>query len=71
MNSKKIDIRPTTGVYATYKNLRYEPWTAIAEFVDNSTQSYFDHQSQLKALNNFEKLHIDINYEENFGEDDI
>ena len=22
---KKINIRPTTGVYATYKNIKYDP----------------------------------------------
>ena len=48
--SKSINIRPTTSVYATYKNIRYDPWTAIAEFVDNSTQSYYDHKSSLMRL---------------------
>jgi len=64
MMEKKINIRPTTGVYATYKNLRYEPWTAIAEFVDNSTQSFFDHQKELTALKNFDKLVVEITYEQ-------
>ena len=59
----KIAIRPTSGVYATYKRLSYQPWTAIAEFVDNSTQSYFDHRDELKALTGFDKLHISIVYE--------
>lgn len=52
--SKKINIRPTTGVYATYKNIRYEPWTAIAEFVDNATQSYFDHTDKLEKIKKLE-----------------
>src|SRR5690554_3389087 len=64
MMEKKINIRPTTGVYATYKNLRYEPWTAIAEFVDNSTKSFFDHQKELTALKNFDKLVVEITYEQ-------
>ena len=59
----KIAIRPTSGVYATYKRLSYQPWTAIAEFVDNSTQSYFDHRDGLKSLAEFDKLHISIIYE--------
>lgn len=58
-----INIRPTSGVYATYKRLSYQPWTAIAEFVDNSTQSYFDHKEALLALDDFSKLRIDVNYE--------
>ncbi|PAF55081.1 ATP-binding protein [Mycoplasmopsis agassizii] len=63
MEDKKIDIRPTTGIYATYKHLTYEPWTAIAEFVDNSTQSYFDNRSELRSLPGFGKLIIDIKYD--------
>lgn len=59
----KINIRPTSAVYATYKRLSYQPWTAIAEFVDNSTQSYFDHRKELLALPDFKKLRIDILYE--------
>ena len=65
----KIGIRPTTGVYATYKRLSYQPWTAIAEFIDNTTQSYFDHKEELKKLINFDQLKITIVYETNNGED--
>ena len=42
-----IAIRPAVSVYATYRRLSYQPWYAIAEFVDNSTQSYYDHRAQL------------------------
>ena len=66
----KIAIRPTSGVYATYKRLSYQPWTAIAEFVDNSTQSYFDHRDELKALPGFDKLRIAIIYEAKSGDSD-
>jgi len=59
----KIAIRPTSSVYATYKRLSYQPWTAIAEFVDNSTQSYFYHRAQLKASPGFDKLRINIVYD--------
>lgn len=68
----KIAIRPTSGVYATYKRLSYQPWTAIAEFVDNSTQSYFDHRDELKALTGFDKLKITIVYKaESDGSDSL
>src|SRR5659263_254888 len=43
-----INIRPPVSVYETYKRLSYQPWHAIAEFVDNSTQNYYDHQHELK-----------------------
>lgn len=59
---KKINIRPTTSVYATYKNIKYDPWTAIAEFVDNSTQSYYDHTDQLKQTKYWNGLEVEIEY---------
>lgn len=59
---KKINIRPTSSVYATYKRLSYQPWTAIAEFVDNSTQSFYDHKDELMALKYAKGLQITINY---------
>ncbi|AFC99181.1 hypothetical protein Mtc_0414 [Methanocella conradii HZ254] len=61
-----IDIRPPVSVYATYRRLNYQPWYAIAEFVDNSTQNYYDHKSEL--LDAFKKtgekcLDIKIQYD--------
>lgn len=60
--AKSINIRPTTSVYATYKNIRYDPWTAIAEFVDNSTQSYYDNTKKLEATKYWDGLTVDIEY---------
>lgn len=60
--AKKINIRPTSSVYATYKRLSYQPWTAIAEFVDNSTQSFYDHKDELMALKYAKGLCISIDY---------
>lgn len=60
--SKKINIRPTSSVYATYKRLSYQPWTAIAEFVDNSTQSFYDYKDELMAQKYAKGLCITIDY---------
>lgn len=60
--AKRINIRPTTSVYATYKNIRYDPWTAIAEFVDNSTQSYYDNTEKLNSTKYWNGLTVDIEY---------
>lgn len=60
--AKKLNIRPTSGVYATYKRLSYQPWTAIAEFVDNSTQSFYDHRDELMAQKYAKGLRITIDY---------
>lgn len=34
---------------ANYKRLAYKWWFALAEFIDNSTESYFDHRDTLEA----------------------
>ena len=41
----KLIVGP--DVITSYRRLAYSPWHALAEFVDNSTQSYFDNQSIL------------------------
>lgn len=61
--SRKINIRPTTSVYATYKNINYQIWTAIAEFVDNSTQSYYDNKEKLIESKYWKGCCIEINYD--------
>ena len=62
-----INVRPDTGVYATYQRLSYRPWHAIAEFVDNSTQNYYDNRENLikayEAEGTGRKLRIEINYD--------
>jgi hypothetical protein len=35
-----IHIRPKVGMYGAFSRLPYKPWYAIAEFVDNSIQSF-------------------------------
>lgn len=66
--SRKINIRPTTSVYATYKNINYHIWTALAEFIDNSTQSFYDHKNELKNLKYWNGMNVEINYVNNDNE---
>lgn len=61
---KKLDIRPDTSVYSTYRRLSYVPSTALAEFLDNSTQSYFDNKDELHKKDKNAKLIIFIDYNE-------
>ena len=35
---------------AGYKRLPYKQWYALAEFIDNTTQSYFDTQNTLDPI---------------------
>ena len=67
---KKLNIRPDTGVYGTYKRISYEAWTALAEFVDNSTQSFYDHKPELESTKYWKGLEIEIEYLENSSQGD-
>jgi hypothetical protein len=44
-----LNIQPQAGVIGVFSRLNYKPWYAIAEFVDNSTQSFYSHQEELAA----------------------
>ncbi len=63
-----INIRPAVSVYATYRRLSYRPWNAIAEFVDNSTQNYYDFRAELLEVYRREKnpgkLRIEVEYDD-------
>lgn len=52
------------NVIESYKRLSYEPWFAFAEFIDNSTQAFFDNKElQEKFELTGEKLSISIIYD--------
>jgi hypothetical protein len=60
---ESVDIRPGVGLYALFPSLRYTPWVALGEMVDNSIQSYIQHKDALIALNGPDyKLRVDINF---------
>lgn len=46
----RVNIRPGVGILSVLRHLNYKPWFALAEFVDNSLQSYSEHRDALKAL---------------------
>ena len=47
MTSPPIQLELGLSVIQSYKRLSYTPWHAIAELVDNATQSYFNNQDAL------------------------
>jgi hypothetical protein len=60
----EIDIQPPTDVYDTFGRLNYKPWFAIAEFVDNATQNFFDHEAELRSAAGHQPvLSISIDYD--------
>ena len=46
----RVSIRPGPGVLSMLRHLNYRSWFALAEFVDNSLQSYISNKAQLEAL---------------------
>lgn len=57
-------------ILSSYKRLSYTTWFAIAEFVDNSTQSYINNKAEMDILFEKEKtnLCVDINYDSSNGQ---
>ena len=40
--SEKVDIAPKVGYLQILSSINYREWYAIAEFIDNSVQSYLE-----------------------------
>lgn len=64
---QELNIQPQAGVIGVFSRLNYKPWYAIAEFVDNSTQSFYSHQRELAAAG-IGEVEVIINYD---SENDI
>ena len=47
---RELNIKPTVGLLAMMKNMDYTEYYAIAEFVDNSVQSYWENKKNLEAV---------------------
>ena len=60
-----IQLEIGLNAIASYRRLDYEIWYALAEFVDNSTQSYLNHETVLKESydRQGEGLEVRITYE--------
>lgn len=61
-----INIRPGVSILSVLKHLNYKPWFAMAEFVDNSVQSYLEHEEELKKVegDNF-RLRVSVEVDTN------
>jgi len=57
----KVEIRPESSILTVLSHLNYKHWYAIAEFVDNSIQSYQNNKDKLRKLHGKGfKLRIEI-----------
>lgn len=59
---QELNIQPQAGVIGVFSRLNYKPWYAIAEFVDNSTQSFYSHQQEL-ADAGIKEVYVSVNYD--------
>jgi hypothetical protein len=57
----RVNIRPEVSILSVLRHLNYKPWFAIAEFVDNSLQSFIQSRERLVALHGAGyRLKVDI-----------
>src|SRR5262249_41180429 len=57
----KVDIRPGVSVLAVLRHLNYTPWFALAEFVDNSVQSFSQNRNLIEQIDGVgTKLRVDV-----------
>ncbi len=62
--SFKYDMRPPAGILNVFSRLNYKAHYAIAEFVDNSTQSYLLHADHLDKSSTDYEMAVQINYDD-------
>ncbi|NHH82682.1 ATP-binding protein [Burkholderia gladioli] len=47
---KTVNIRPEVNILSVLRHLNYRPWFALAEFVDNSIQSFLANRERLREV---------------------
>src|SRR5579872_6142382 len=45
-----VNIRPGVTILSVLRHLNYRPWYAVAEYVDNSIQSFIDYRTDLERV---------------------
>ncbi len=63
-----VNIRPGVNILSILKHIEYQPWYALAEFVDNAIDSYLKYNDELKKVdgNNYKlRVYIEFNDTDN------
>lgn len=63
----KIDIRPEVASLRMFAAMKYTPWFALGEFVDNAITSARQHEDRLRRIHPKYQLKIDIAFDEGAG----
>ena len=58
--ASNVSIATRPLVYSTFRYINNKVWNALAEYIDNSIQSFEDHKEELTVLNRDGKLHVRI-----------
>ena len=58
--ASNVSIATRPLVYSTFRYINNKVWNALAEYIDNSIQSFEDHREELTILNRDGKLHVRI-----------
>lgn len=67
-----INIRPEVSMLSVLKHLNYKAWFAVAEFIDNSIQSYLGNEEALRAVEGADfKLRIHVGLDASAGRIEI
>ncbi len=64
----RINIRPEVSMLSVLKHLNYKAWFAVAEFIDNSIQSYLANEEALRSVGGADfKLQVHIGLDVSAG----
>ena len=56
-----VNIQPDVGVLSVLPHLNYRPWYALAEFVDNSLESFLRHRAEVASADGKKaKLRVEV-----------
>jgi site-specific DNA-cytosine methylase len=65
---RTINIRPGVNVLSILRHLNYQPWYALAEFVDNSVQSFISERRDIQRVDGKSAvLRVDIEFDPSDG----
>lgn len=62
-----VSIVPDVSILGVLSNLNYEPWYALAEYVDNAIQSASRSRAEILEVESDYQLQVDVTYDEREG----
>ena len=60
--TNSVSIKPGVNILGVFRHLNYKAWHALAEFVDNSIQSFLNNRETFNEIGQ-ESVSIDIRFD--------